>query len=148
MPKRLLLVFGALVFTFGCTPRQLALYWDAKAQGGEASAAADRVAQEYLDTKAALTEGRPCAQWYDIAIEEGWQPAQWPTVSRVMWGESRCNPNAQNRSSSAAGLMQELAMWLDDCGGTSRSDFYDPSFNLRCALHILNVSSWQAWEAY
>ena len=138
----------AVVTLTACTPTQLSLYWAAQAQGGEVAAAADVAAQEYLDTKAEVTAGRPCAQWYDTAIEAGWQPEQWPTTSRVMWGESRCNPNAQNSSSSAAGLMQELHMWLDDCGGTSRSDFYDPAFNLRCALHILNVSSWQAWEAY
>ena len=63
-----------------------------------------------------------------------------------MWRESNCQPGAHNRS-GATGLMQIMPMWADDCGG-SPGDLYNPSFNLRCARHILNVQGWTAWSTY
>jgi len=100
------------------------------------------------------TAGHPCEQWFDLAMEAGFTVEQWKNpMSRIMNAESGCNPRAQNSSSSAAGLMQELAMWLDDCnglfGGTgTREDFYNPWWNLQCAHHIWEVQGWPAWSTY
>ena len=87
-----------------------------------------------------------CAQWYDEAMAAGFSDDQWPTVDRIMYRESMCQPGAYNRS-GASGLMQIMPMWADDCGG-SRQDLFDPAFNLRCAVHVKNVQGWDAWSTY
>jgi hypothetical protein len=87
-----------------------------------------------------------CAEFYDDALAAGFTHAQWPTVDRLMYAESRCQPNARNPS-GASGLMQVMPMWADDCGGT-RADLFNVGFNLRCARHILNVQGWRAWSTY
>jgi hypothetical protein len=87
-----------------------------------------------------------CAQWYDEAIAAGFSDSQWPTVDRVMYGESRCQPGAVSPA-GARGLMQIMPMWADDCGGT-RADLFSPSFNLACARHVLRVQGWTAWDVY
>ena len=143
--KRIAALGFIVLVSTGCLPHQLERYWEAKAQGGEVAAQADAMANAYLATKAEATAGRPCAQWYDLALDVGWTAEQWANpMARVMWGESNCRPDAYNRS-GASGLMQVMPMWRDDCGG---GDLFDPRFNLTCALHVLNVSSWQAWSAY
>jgi hypothetical protein len=87
-----------------------------------------------------------CGQYHDMAISAGFSEADWSTVDRLMWRESGCNPGAYNRS-GASGLMQIMKMWADDCGGTP-SDLFNAWFNLRCAVHIKNISGWNAWSTY
>jgi hypothetical protein len=98
----------------------------------------------YSAMKADVTAERPCEEWFDLSLEVGWTADQWPTLSRVMWGESRCDPFAHNPS-GATGLTQIMPMWIDDCGG---GDLRDPVFNLTCALHILMVAGWPSWSAF
>jgi len=87
-----------------------------------------------------------CGEWRNLALSVGFTEEQWPTVNRLIWKESRCNPNAYNRS-GASGLMQVMPMWADDCGGT-RHDLFDPTFNLSCSVHVFNVQGWTAWSTY
>jgi len=84
----------------------------------------------------------PCAQWHATARAAGFTEAQWPTVARVMWRESRCRPTAHNRS-GAAGLMQIMPMWRRRCGG---GNLHSPAVNLRCARYIVRVQGWGAWR--
>jgi hypothetical protein len=88
-----------------------------------------------------------CAEWYGTAISAGWSPSDWPTVDRIMYAESRCNPGAYNGASGVTGLMQIMPFWAEDCGG-SPGDLYDPWFNLSCALHVRAVQGWGAWVTY
>jgi hypothetical protein len=138
-----------VVTTAACTPTQLAWFAQREAEVAATPDPADD--QQLIDMLDALPDvpHTACAQWFWYAMEAGFTYDQWiEPVSRIMSRESNCIPTAQNSSSSAAGLMQELQMWLDDCGGTSHSDFYDPVFNLRCAHHIYEVSGWGAWSTY
>jgi len=88
-----------------------------------------------------------CAEWYGTAISAGWSSADWPTVDRIMYAESRCDPGAYNAASGVTGLMQIMPFWAEDCGG-SPGDLYDPWFNLACALHVKSVQGWGAWVTY
>lgn len=145
-----LLLVGALT---ACTPNQQATFQAALAAVGLTEDPADDAALKagvdgYLATRAAMTAGRPCAQWYDAAIEAGWSPEEWPTISRVMYRESMCTPTADNNSSSARGLMQILDDWIGPCGITY-ADLHDPLLNLRCALHIeRHGGGWSNWVTY
>lgn len=144
--KRAILGVVAVVALAACTPSQGARYLEAWFSGHQAEATA--AVADYEAVKADATAGRPCAQWYDIAIEAGFTPEQWKEpVSRIMYRESHCNPMADNPTSTARGLMQELRMWADDCGGTYE-DLHDPVFNINCAAHIYEVQGWRAWATY
>lgn len=91
--------------------------------------------------------GYSCSQWYEAARDAGFSDDQWrEPVSRIMAAESGCNPGAYNPS-GASGLMQVMAGWADDCGG-SPDDLFDPWFNLRCAHHVYEVQGWGAWVTY
>jgi Transglycosylase SLT domain len=84
-----------------------------------------------------------CGQWADEAWIAGWRSDGY-TLGRVMYAESHCQPGATS-SAGARGLMQIMPFWAADCGG---GNLYDPMFNLRCALHVLHVQGWGAWDVY
>lgn len=92
-----------------------------------------------------------CAEWYPLAVEVGWPVEEWPAVSKIMWRESRCRPEAHNGTDpngGSFGLMQINAYWckpsrwteigwlqdrniLDTC-----HDLYQPETVLRASLAI------------
>jgi hypothetical protein len=95
-----------------------------------------------------------CAQYVADAITAGWPADQAPTLARVMFRESRCNPMAFNRQDSnngSRGLMQINGVhkrWLMDTGYiTSLDDLFNPDINLRAALHLYRMVGWSAWAA-
>lgn len=145
--KRLICLAFVVLLT-ACTPTQLARYWAAKAEGGEVAAQADAAAQEYLAVKAQATAGRPCAEWYDYAIEAGFTPEQWmEPISRIMYRESHCIPTADNPTSSALGLMQHLRFWAERCG-IPYETLVDPATSLRCAFVTYQQQGWGAWATW
>jgi len=83
----------------------------------------------------------PCGEWFWTAIDVGWPDDQWPTISRVMWCESKCTPSARNRS-GASGLMQVMPMWWHG------RDPFDPATNLTMALEVWHAQGWHAWSCY
>jgi hypothetical protein len=107
---------------------------------------ADRPDEPDHEDEADLELGGQCAQWASTALAAGWSPADWPTVDRIMWAESRCNPDAYNGASGVAGLMQIHPLWKAD--GECSGDLYDPYTNLVCARHVWTVQGWQAWVTY
>jgi hypothetical protein len=82
----------------------------------------------------------PCAQWHDTAIAVGWDDADWPHLARIMWCESRCNPDAHNPS-GASGLAQVLRSWFGP-----GEDPFDPATNLAVALRVRQEQGWRAWS--
>jgi hypothetical protein len=90
--------------------------------------------------------GGACSQWASTALAAGWSIEQWPTVDRLMWAESRCNPGAYNGASGVAGLMQIHPLWRAD--SICNVNLYDPYLNLRCARHVYAVQGWSAWVTY
>lgn len=111
-----------------------------------ATAQAVRGEQVQLDPPPPPPDYGRCGEWHDLAMWAGFSEADWPTVSRIMYRESRCQPGARN-ASGASGLMQIMPMWADDCGGV-RAELFDPAFNLACAEHVRDVQGWRAWSTY
>lgn len=143
--RRILLVVGVVVLT-ACTPTQVQRWWEWHARDPVA-------ADAYVDQLRTNPPPGECAEWYWNALEAGFTADQWPTVDQIMFGESRCYPDAQSNISSAAGLMQELWQWADDCAAYNGTDiqkawFYNPDWNLRCAVLIHSVQGWGAWSAW
>ena len=141
------LLVVALGAASGCTTQEIAswLEWNS-VDPVAAQAHLDAYNAEQAAKAAVIEQYGACGVWHDLAISVGWEEEHWETVNRLMWRESKCTPDAYNRS-GASGLMQIMPMWADDCGGV-RQDLFDPTFNLRCARHILDVQGWYAWSTY
>lgn len=92
-----------------------------------------------------------CGEWHDLAISIGWPEEEWPTLSYVLYRESRCNIGSHNKtdpSSGSRGLMQINGFWcrpnrwtnqgwLQDQGIlTTCDDLFLPEVNLKAGLSI------------
>jgi len=91
-------------------------------------------------------ESIPCAQWIGNSRLAGFTDDQLPTLHRIMWLESRCDPNAYNPS-GASGLVQVESWWARACGITP-AQLFDPTWNLVCARHVYETQGWTAWSTY
>jgi hypothetical protein len=94
--------------------------------------------------------GGACSQWAGIALDAGWSADDWPTLSRIMYAESRCSSSAYNPEphfgGNASGLMQIIwPTWRAECGD---GDPFDPWFNLHCALYLRITYGWGQWATY
>ena len=100
------------------------------------------------------TVPKGCAQYVADAITAGWPADQAPTLARVMFRESRCNPlafNSQDSNGGSRGLMQVNGVhetWLKEAGIiTHLDDLFYADVNIRAALHLWRMVGWQAWKA-
>ena len=142
--RRIMLTVAVVLGLGACTPREVRAWL---AWHRQDPVAAERFARD-LDRGGGdrPSLGGACGQWSDDALAAGWSASQWPTLDRIMYRESRCQPGAYNPS-GASGLLQIMPMWADDCGGSS-SDLFDPGFNLRCGRYVYRVQGWSAWSTY
>jgi len=107
-----------------------------------------------------------CAQWWQLATEVGFSESLLPTLDRVIYRESRCDPtqhNAADPNGGSNGLTQVNRFWclpsryypngyLQTVGVLSScDDLFDPAANLRAALALVaysesvGLSSWYQW---
>lgn len=121
----LLAVGMAMVAGAGCTPEQVAL-------------------AHWFNRDPATPV--PCREWVGASRAAGFTDDQLPTIHRIMWRESRCNPTAHNPS-GATGLVQVMPMWADDCGITP-ADLFTPQANMDCAALVYAVQGWDAWSTW
>ena len=106
---------------------------------------------DYIDEQRQL-HGQ-CGEWHDLAISVGWSESDWPILSRIMYRESRCQPDACRRSTSGlkcrdAGLVQcnqVHTKWLNELGWTFPDSMFDPESNLRFAKMLHDSSGWSPW---
>lgn len=97
-----------------------------------------------------------CGEWHDLAISIGWPESEWPTMSYVLYRESRCNIGSHNKTdpmSGSRGLMQINGYWCRPSKYSTNGwlqdrfilancdDLYHPTTNLRAGLAI-----WQYGE--
>ena len=68
---------------------------------------------------------------------------------RVMWCESRGDPDAVNAESGASGLMQHIPRYWDDrarAAGFQGASPFDPIANIYASVWLLDVGGWSHWE--
>ena len=73
------------------------------------------------------------------------------TFMRVLWCESRGDPNAKNPESGASGLMQHIPSYWDDratASGFHGASPFDPIANIYASVWLLDVGGWSHWECY
>ena len=95
---------------------------------------------------------RSCVEYVADAITAGWPAAESPTIARVIYRESRCDPLAYNKLDSnggSRGLFQINGVhktWLIEAGIiTTLNDLYNPQVNIQAALHLWRKVGWSAW---
>ena len=105
-------------------------------------------------TTTTLPPVKGCAQYVADAITYGWPADQAPTLARIMFRESRCNPMAWNGKDSNGGSRGLLQMngtheqWLIEQGFiTKLDDLFYPDVNLKSALHLYSMVGWSAWAS-
>jgi hypothetical protein len=109
-----------------------------------------RITRQMEIDEARMLYGK-CGEWKLLAEQIGWPAEEWPTLSRVLYRESRCNIGSHNKtdpSSGSRGLMQingywcrpskwSKAGWLQDRGVlTTCDDLFIPEVNLKAGLLI------------
>lgn len=92
-----------------------------------------------------------CGEWRELALLVGWPANQWPTLSYVLYRESRCNIDSWNKTDTnggSRGLMQVNGYWCrpnrwSDKGWlqdmqilNTCEDLFDAETNLRAGLAI------------
>lgn len=111
--------------------------------------------------------GSNCPDYYELAIESGWDENEWEKLDYIIWRESRCQPEVHNKQDPAGGsrgLIQINGFWcrpsryypegylqsqdaLNEC-----SDLFDPQTNLEAGLVIYNYGvenhgcGWGPWS--
>jgi soluble lytic murein transglycosylase-like protein len=93
-----------------------------------------------------------CRDYVDLAREVGWPKSERGNIRRIMWRESRCNPDAFNGRDPWGGSMGLLQIngsnlgwairngWID-----TREDLFRPRQNLRVALELWRLYGWRPW---
>ena len=106
--------------------------------------------------------GTPCAEWLPLAVQVGWPNDTdiLQMLGRIMWRESRCQPDACSKSDSDRpcrdyGLTQGNWIahheWWADLGITPE-EMFDPATNLRWAYLLYSgreargQCGWQPWS--
>lgn len=145
----------ALVLVFAVAPLHLDLPPEGVHEAATATAPAERLevpptTQVPEPTFSSARSSGRCvgAEPLLAALSPGWSVER---MSRIMHRESRCQPEARNRSSSATGLLQVLAShcpWLARQMGTwcTRDRLTDPEFNVRAAAVLWREQGYGAWS--
>ncbi len=76
-----------------------------------------------------------------------WSPG-WDVVrmSRIMYRESRCQPDASNSCCSGVLQMHRMHVPEPGCGVFTRADLYDPWRNICAAAALWRQSGYGAWS--
>ena len=84
--------------------------------------------------------GRAVGRWVGLARRVGWTKSQLPTLMKVIYRESRGNPNARSASGYYVGLVQFGRHWVK-----GRDWRTDPKESLQRCLNSVNAVGWVHW---
>jgi len=89
-----------------------------------------------------------CGEWHDLAISVGFNEEDWKVLSRILYRESRCQPDAWNGwDAGLAQINQIHKEWLSQIGWKHPEDMFNPENNLRFAYMLYQSSGWKPWKA-
>lgn len=105
---------------------------------------------DYIDEQRMLHG--PCGEWHDLALEVGWHEEEWPTLSTVLFTESRCDPLAWNGHDAGGTQINQIHKdWAAQMGFNWPEDFFDPRVNLTFAYRLYSsreekgLCGWKPW---
>lgn len=107
---------------------------------------------EELIERARLSHGQ-CGEFYETAMAVGWPAEEWPKLSKIMYRESRCLPEACSQSDSGRVCRDWGLMQINDYSwkrtilsqGYEMSDMWVPEHNLTFAFWLWTTYGWQPW---
>lgn len=127
----------ASLLQIACTPEQIEYYLTEASP--EVREAVDRHLQERARTPL------DCNQ----ALDKHWPADSRAWARKVVWRESRNDPSAQNRRSTAAGCMQLLRVHsprFARLGYSWERDRYDPEANILVGLSLYREAGARPWN--
>jgi hypothetical protein len=87
-----------------------------------------------------------CGEWHDLAISVGWTEDEWSILSRILYRESRCTPDAWNgHDAGLTQINQVHSEWIESLGWVHPESMFDPATNLRFAKMLKDSSGWSPW---
>lgn len=87
-----------------------------------------------------------CGEWHDLAIEVGFAEEDWATLSRIIYRESRCQPDAWNGADAGLTQINQIhTKWINDMGMSHPDDMFNPKSNLHFAYLLHKGSGWKPW---
>lgn len=96
-----------------------------------------------------------CDSWIPLLVEVGFPDDQLRTADRILYAESRCDPDAYNASDPHGGSYGGFQMngvhegWLRDAGVIDTvTDLYSPWRNALAALLLWQEQGWHPWSTY
>lgn len=100
-----------------------------------------------------LPEDGKCTEWWSEALRAGWPEDDLPKLGRIMWAESRCQPEVVG--TGAYGLTQiqwnAHSHWVKAEFGFSKEDLFIPYNNFLAARWLYHYAQnaygcgWQPW---
>jgi hypothetical protein len=91
-----------------------------------------------------------CGEWWVTALAVGWTRDELPTLDRIMWNESRCQPEVSS-STNDHGLVQiNWTTWasLVERLGYDKTELYNPAFNLAVGKMVSQQAVKAGWCKY
>ena len=146
---KLLLAFALLLAA--CTPDEVQTFW---ASAGETTPLRPEVAVALADAmNTDCLAGYNADHRVECAIVDSWNaypmPVSMAVWARVAWCESRLDPSAKNRYSSASGLYQQLSRYWPArarAAGFPGGDIFDARTNAFVSAHLASSSGIGHWN--
>jgi len=91
-----------------------------------------------------------CGEWWQLAIEVGWELDDLETLDRIMWAETRCQPDLVS-STHDYGLVQiNRAVWREfvEARGYTMNDLLDARTGLMFGLLVAEEAEAMGWCRY
>ena len=170
--KKLFIAAVSIVMLASCTPIQLEKYSEktginfTQEQIDLLTSLPDKSIEVGADTihpngkveTSSAPSGSKCPEHYDEAMQAGWSPNDWSKLDKIIWRESRCQPDVYNGRGrdNSYGLMQ-LNMkahrkWVGPLVDWDFTRLYDPLTNLTIARELYNKAEahygcgWKPWS--
>ena len=92
---------------------------------------------------------RPVEEWRSL-VSSYFAPEHVDQALRIISCESGGDPNAQNRSSGAAGLFQHIPRYWDGrvaAAGMAGASIFDPIANVAASAYLAYSDGWSHWAA-
>lgn len=93
-----------------------------------------------------MFESAQCREWLPLAVKVGWPVEELPMLDRVIWRESRCQPDAWNGHDAGLTQINQIhTEFVAVMGWSWPEDMFTAELNLRFALKLWQGSGWKPW---
>ena len=94
-----------------------------------------------------------CPEWWPTALEVGWTEDQLPTLDRIMWNESRCQPDAISPTRDFGLVQINRHVWREtvEANGWTMEDLLIPRNGLAMGLIVYEAAlshGWCGWQPW